>query len=95
MSQVLRLRYGHARNPQWTVFSPLAKAQVLGGIYLKHANGNVVIFARRYLSGGTGDRHYRIAYSTVRYTAGDSRTGGAHETLYEGQSLAKAKAVVS
>ena len=79
--------------PDWTIVEPLAKAQVLGGVYLRSADGRVVIFARRYRLGHKGDRSYRIEFRTVEYLDGATyATGGKNRTLYEGGNLEKAKA---
>jgi hypothetical protein len=92
--RALRRRYGRSTGAsgRWRVLSPLAKAQILGGAYLVSSDGRFVIFARRYRLGDKGYREYRISYSTVEYTGGDYKAGGANRTLYEGSSLDKAKA---
>ena len=95
--KALRRRYGRSTGAggRWLIVEPLAKAQVMGGAYLRSEDGRFVIFAIRYRKGDKGFKRYAIWYSTVEYLDGNTyRTGGANRTLYEGSGLESAKKVV-
>jgi len=77
----------------WKKLDTLANAQIMGGAYLGTEDGKYVIMARRYRHGDKGYREYVIHYTTVEYE-GSYKTGGTNRTLYDGQSLDKAKAAV-